>query len=172
MRGPLNRLLVNNAIKAASANPFVFKRLKSDFPEDPHGTQKPMDPKQTGGFGDVFINEGIAKKTPPRTPQDFANPDLTKLWHSHGMDTFDQTADRFYMHLASFLFLTCMWCVFFISKWYRHDEPLNDWALREAYFEIERREKLGLPLIDKNYIPPEKVNLPTEEELEGRQVYY
>ena len=41
----------------------------------------------------------------------------------------------------------------------------HDWAQREAYLEIARREALGLPLIDPDYIPPEKMLLPTDEEL-------
>ena len=177
----VNRLILRKSInglfiKSTCANPSIFglvnKRFKLDFPEEHHGTQKHSDPKQSGGFADVFVNKGVSKIKPPKTPQDFANPDLDQIWHSYGYDSFDKTADRFYAHVVTFLFCTCMWAVFFIHKWYRHDEPLNDWALREAYFEIQRRQELGLPVIDRNYIPPEKVNLPTEEELEGRQVYY
>ena len=40
-----------------------------------------------------------------------------------------------------------------------------DWAQREAYLEIERRRKLGLPLVDPNLIPPERIKLPSMEEL-------
>lgn len=39
------------------------------------------------------------------------------------------------------------------------------WFQREAYIELARREALGLPLIDPNLVPPENINLPTEEEL-------
>jgi len=39
------------------------------------------------------------------------------------------------------------------------------WEKREALLEIERREKLGLPLIDINYIDPSKIQLPSDEEL-------
>lgn len=176
IRGSFNSILSKQVIKTTSANPailaLVWKRFKSDFPEDPHGSQKPMDPKQMGGLADFNINQGIAKKTPPKTVEDFANPDLRQFWHSYGFDNFDQKADKFYAHIVAFLWCTVVWAVFAISKYYRHDIPLNDWALREAYMEIKRREDLGLPLIDRNYIPPEKVRLPTEEELEGKQVYY
>ncbi|VDK21048.1 unnamed protein product [Taenia asiatica] len=40
-----------------------------------------------------------------------------------------------------------------------------DWARREAFLELERRRKLGLPLVDPNLIPPERVKLPPKEEL-------
>lgn len=39
------------------------------------------------------------------------------------------------------------------------------WAQREAYLELERREKAGLPLIDPNMIDPAKIPLPSDEEL-------
>ena len=39
------------------------------------------------------------------------------------------------------------------------------WAQREAYLELERREKAGLPLIDPNMIDPANIDLPSEEEL-------
>ena len=39
------------------------------------------------------------------------------------------------------------------------------WAQREAYLQLENRQKLGLPLIDPNYVPVEKVQLQDEEEL-------
>ena len=40
-----------------------------------------------------------------------------------------------------------------------------DWSRREAFLELRRREELGLPRIDKNLVPPEKLYLPTDEEL-------
>jgi NADH dehydrogenase (ubiquinone) 1 beta subcomplex subunit 11 len=52
---------------------------------------------------------------------------------------------------------------FLLAYW--PDHRLRDWAQREAYIEIARREALGLPHIDPNLVPPEKINLPTEEEL-------
>ena len=33
--------------------------------------------------------------------------------------------------------------------------------------EMARREALGLPLVDPDYIPPEKMLLPSDEELEA-----
>lgn len=40
-----------------------------------------------------------------------------------------------------------------------------DWAQREAFIEVNRREQLGLPFIDPNLVDPEKITLPSEEEL-------
>lgn len=49
---------------------------------------------------------------------------------------------------------------------------MKDWSYREAYIEIARREKYGLPYISKDYIDPEKVaaTLPSDEELGDFQI--
>jgi len=39
------------------------------------------------------------------------------------------------------------------------------WEKREAFLELDRREKLGLPLIDANFVDPSKIHLPSDEEL-------
>lgn len=52
--------------------------------------------------------------------------------------------------------------VFFSSNNYF---SLRSWSVREARLAIEERERKGLPHIDKNYIDPSKIVLPTEEEL-------
>ena len=48
---------------------------------------------------------------------------------------------------------------------YSPDSRYKEWAVREAYIELARREALGLPLIDADLVPRENINLPTEEEL-------
>lgn len=40
-----------------------------------------------------------------------------------------------------------------------------DWTVREAYLELDRRESLGLPLVDPDFIPREDIVLPTDEEI-------
>lgn len=42
---------------------------------------------------------------------------------------------------------------------------MRHWAQREAFLELRRREALGLPAIDANLIDPEKIELPSEEEI-------
>ena len=58
-------------------------------------------------------------------------------------------------------------CASYISYPFR----LHDWSVREAYLELNRRERLGLPLIDKNLVPPDQLELPTDEELGDTEVY-
>ena len=42
---------------------------------------------------------------------------------------------------------------------------LHNWAQREAYLLLKAREDAGIFLISKDFIDPEKVNLPSDEEL-------
>ena len=42
---------------------------------------------------------------------------------------------------------------------------LQHWAKREAFLELERRHKLGLPYVNKDYVDPKQIDLPSEEEL-------
>jgi len=50
------------------------------------------------------------------------------------------------------------------------DFNLRDWSVREALIELRRREAAGLPLIDQNLIPPEKIVLPSDEELGDTEI--
>lgn len=45
-----------------------------------------------------------------------------------------------------------------------------DWVKRESYIELRRREAAGLPLVDKNLIPLENIELPTDEELGDAEI--
>ena len=47
---------------------------------------------------------------------------------------------------------------------------LYEWSQREAYLLIAKRERDGLPLVDKNFIDPSKINLPSDEELGDTEV--
>lgn len=53
---------------------------------------------------------------------------------------------------------------------YLPDFNLRDWSVREALLELRRREAAGLPLIDPNLIPPEKIVLPSDEELGDAEI--
>lgn len=45
-----------------------------------------------------------------------------------------------------------------------------DWAQREAYLELERRQKEGLPLVDPDYIKADSIALPSDEELRDAEI--
>lgn len=69
------------------------------------------------------------------------------------------------MHSTAFFSITlCIVGGIFIFA-YVPDYNNKNWAEREAFLELRRREDQGLPLIDPNYIHPSLIKLPSEEEL-------
>lgn len=132
----------------------------------------PNDPKYGG---DANHYPGYPRRPEgPKTVEDFINPlGPNKNWASLGFDHFNQENDRFMAHFHFFCLVTvCCVTLVFLFMFYPDSYHLQNWAIREAYLELERREKLGLPLVDKNYVDPAKISLPSEEELKDVEVYY
>ncbi|XP_059479023.1 NADH dehydrogenase [ubiquinone] 1 beta subcomplex subunit 11, mitochondrial [Neocloeon triangulifer] len=88
-----------------------------------------------------------------------------KNWVTYGFDYHDEWEDRYFAH--SFLFcsvsIALVFGTFFLA--YYPDWGYFDWAQREAYLELRRREAEGLPAIDCNYVDPSKIVLPSDEDL-------
>ncbi|XP_036323055.1 NADH dehydrogenase [ubiquinone] 1 beta subcomplex subunit 11, mitochondrial [Rhagoletis pomonella] len=105
----------------------------------------------------------------PTTKEDFANPN-PKNWVSYGFDYKDKVNDRNTTKLSFFTAVTlCLvWGTFLWS--YSPDPMLRDWAQREGYLELRRREKAGVDLINPNYVDPASINLPSDEELDGVEI--
>lgn len=88
-----------------------------------------------------------------------------KNWVSYGFDYKSKEEDT-NAHHASYFFSVTLCLVFGGFAWaYAPDVHMRDWAQREAYLELYRREKAGLPPIDPNYINPKMVKLPSEDQL-------
>ncbi|XP_028129244.1 NADH dehydrogenase [ubiquinone] 1 beta subcomplex subunit 11, mitochondrial [Diabrotica virgifera virgifera] len=91
-------------------------------------------------------------------------------WISYGYEYTSKTDDRNAMHSIMFVSITLcivMGTLFFA---YMPDYNLRDWAQREAFLELRRREEQGLPPIDANFVDPSKITLPSDEELEGVEI--
>ncbi|KAJ9599801.1 hypothetical protein L9F63_026350 [Diploptera punctata] len=108
----------------------------------------------------VCADESIQKKQ----VVDFTSP-KTQNWVSYGFDHKNEKDDLNAMHSTFFFSITL--CIVFggLIFTYYPDVMLRDWSQREGYLELRRREELGLPLIDRNLIDPEKNSLPSDEEL-------
>lgn len=100
----------------------------------------------------------------PRSPEDFRNPRRLGHWRPLGFDYTNPLADKYYYHelLGGFLVIGG---TFFWLWLYAPDYRFKDWARREAFLRVHKREALGLPLIDPDVIDPDRVHLPTEEEI-------
>eukprot|EP00096_Caligus_rogercresseyi_P008977 TRINITY_DN295_c0_g1_i1.p1 TRINITY_DN295_c0_g1~~TRINITY_DN295_c0_g1_i1.p1 ORF type:complete len:156 (-),score=46.08 TRINITY_DN295_c0_g1_i1:520-957(-) len=93
-----------------------------------------------------------------------------KHWTSYGYDEDNQKQDKLMMNFACFLF---MFIFAYGSFWlyYLPDYKYRDWSLREAYIVLNQRERAGLPPVDKNFIDPALIELPSDEELGDTKVY-
>lgn len=88
-----------------------------------------------------------------------------KNWVSYGFDYTSKEEDT-NAHHASFFFSVTLCLVFGGFAWTYAPDTLNrDWTQREAFLELRRREKAGLPPIDPNYVDPKTVILPPDSEL-------
>jgi len=94
----------------------------------------------------------------------------TKNWVSYGFDVESKIDDRKATHSTFFVGVTlCLvGCGYYLM--YLPDYQLRDWAQREAFIELRRRELAGLPAIDPNLIDPSKIVLPTDEELGDTEI--
>ncbi|RZB39925.1 NADH dehydrogenase [ubiquinone] 1 beta subcomplex subunit 11, mitochondrial, partial [Asbolus verrucosus] len=93
-----------------------------------------------------------------------------KNWVNYGFDTKSKDADRTALHSIMFASVTLCLVVGGYYITYLPDYNLRDWSQREAFLELRRREKLGLPLVDPNLIDPAKVTLPSDEELGDTEI--
>lgn len=101
---------------------------------------------------------------PPVTAADFADT-KPRYWMSYGYCEEDYHKDRDAHHMLMFMGITVAVCGTTFLLMYHPDCNDLDWINREAYLELERREKLGLPLVDPNLVDPSRIPLPSEEEI-------
>jgi len=142
-----------------AANTFALSRVNISSSE-----KKPA--------GHVGVAPHTVIENPPRTAEDFADaPKNPRNWISYGYYQDDRELDRDTHALLMFGIVTV--CTVFTSFMiaYLPDWRLQDWGVREGHLELARREKNGLPLIDRELVPVSRIQLPTEEELVGQDVY-
>uniref|UniRef100_L7M3F0 NADH dehydrogenase [ubiquinone] 1 beta subcomplex subunit 11, mitochondrial n=1 Tax=Rhipicephalus pulchellus TaxID=72859 RepID=L7M3F0_RHIPC len=106
---------------------------------------------------------------PPVTAADFADT-KPRYWMSFGYSSEDYHEDSDAHHTLMFTGITLVTCISIVLFMYAPDFKDVDWVAREALLELERREKLGLPLVDPNLIDPSRIVLPPEEELEDFEI--
>ena len=67
---------------------------------------------------------------------------------------------------GTFFFSVTLCLVFGTFIWsYLPDTQMRDWAQREGYLELRRREAAGLDPINKDYVNASSIELPSDEDL-------
>ncbi|XP_058834710.1 NADH dehydrogenase [ubiquinone] 1 beta subcomplex subunit 11, mitochondrial [Topomyia yanbarensis] len=111
-----------------------------------------------------------SKKIAAKPAEPAAAVSTNKNWVSYGFDYKDEATDR-NATKSSFFFSVTVCLVFGTFYWcYLPDPQLRDWAQREAYLELRRREAAGLEPISKDFIDPSQITLPSDEELGNTEV--
>ncbi|XP_075221043.1 NADH dehydrogenase [ubiquinone] 1 beta subcomplex subunit NP15.6 [Lycorma delicatula] len=88
-------------------------------------------------------------------------------WQPYGFGRTEEE-DNIVMH--TFFFCGVTLCIVFLSFFVAYAPSMSEWEQREAFLELRRREKLGLPAIDPNFIDPSTIILPSDEELGDTEI--
>lgn len=114
------------------------------------------------------VSRGIStskKNSDVAAAAESASVETEKNWVSYGFD-YKNKEDDTNAHHASFFFSVSLCLIFGGFTWaYAPDIHMRDWAQREAFLELHRREKANLPAISPNYVDPKTINLPSDDEL-------
>lgn len=111
----------------------------------------------------VASNADLIKSTPVASA-------TNKNWVSYGFDYKDEADDKSSMK-ASFFFSVTLCLVWGTFVWsYLPDTMGRDWAQREGYLELRRREAAGLEPILCDYVDPKTIELPSDEELGDTEI--
>ncbi|KAF2358888.1 NADH:ubiquinone oxidoreductase ESSS subunit [Trinorchestia longiramus] len=118
--------------------------------------------KDTSAATPTLFEDGLPEKFDARV--------TNKHWVSWGWDIEDRVVDATYIHCFFFLLVSVALIGGSYFMAYSPTKNFRDWAQREAYLEIRRREAAGLPHIDRDAVPVEQIVLPSEEELGNMEI--
>ena len=82
----------------------------------------------------------------------------------------DRVRDKRGIHLLFFCSMVFLLVPVFWWR-YMYDQGKVDWSHREAMILLRERENAGIFPIDKNFVDPAKLELPTDEELGDTEIY-
>jgi len=131
----------------------------SDASKTADSTSKP-----TGEVG--YAQQRLDRSLPP--PFDAFKP--YKHWVSYGWCENDIERDRTFMHFLFFTYCTLFFWVMSFFFYYCPHSNLSDWAMREAFIRVAEREANGLPYIDKDLVPMDRIVLPSDQELGDTEI--
>jgi len=174
---PKTGRLFHTTIKKLGGNHSEWADMPERYPPFRDG----IDPSRKGGppGGDELARQGMGPEadnwrnwSPEKMEAETnyllrlnkSDLDSAEHWVSFGYDYHDREADVATHRTLAFVTVFQLIAITFYAN-YVPDFNRRDWCQREAYLEIARREALGLPLVDPDYIPPEKMLLPSDEEL-------
>jgi len=115
------------------------------------------------------IDEAIVSK-PKVVEKTKAQVAKNEDWITYGFSFKDEETDRITMHLVMFTSITIVMVGGAFVLAYMPDLRAKDWLRRESFLELNRRERLGLPIINPDLVNPADVILPSDEELGDTEI--
>jgi len=113
---------------------------------------------------DAAPTEGKIEQRSDEEIKKYVEKEIKENWVSYGFYPWDRYKDNVAGQIAFF----CVALITVVPIWiynYTPDYQLKNWAHREAYLLLKEREDAGIFPISKDFLDPEKVNLPSDEEL-------
>jgi len=178
---PKSGRLIHTSVKKLGGEGGDHPPISATLPERFPPFRDGIDPSRKGGppGGDELLRQGLGPEadnwrnwSPEKMEAETnyllrlnkSDLDSAENWLSFGHDYHDRHKDVAINRLMAWITVFQLMLVMFVVN-YLPDFKRRDWSQREAFLEIARREALGLPYIDPDYIPPEKMLLPSDEEL-------
>jgi len=88
-------------------------------------------------------------------------------WGGYGMVPWNRKLDAIETHYLAFILVGSLVLPVFVFNYKNDFQGKRHWKRREAMLLVIEREKAGVPYVDRNYVDPAKLELPTDEELNG-----
>lgn len=111
----------------------------------------------------------VHTETPYVKPEEATTVEPKREWRTFGFDDISEAKDRMWAWSTNIFLVFISVSVVFIFAYYP-DFGEHSWVQREAFIELRRREVLGLPLVDPNYVDPATISLPADEELDDDDI--
>merc|ERR1712012_896521 len=98
------------------------------------------------------------------------DPNDEENYISYGYCAEDRDEDWFHHNFVSFMVFSVGFFVAGFMFAYMPDPKYSNWAAREAFLQMEIRERQGKPLVDCNYVDPSTISLPSDEDLGDTEI--
>merc|ERR1712117_583716 len=96
--------------------------------------------------------------------------EMSKGWESKGLYPHDKWRDEIAYRMVFFSIGIMLVAILWVYR-YAPDNMKRHWAMREAYLVLQERESKNMEKVSRDYIDPDKIELPSDEELGDMRIY-
>merc|ERR1711963_644116 len=118
----------------------------------------------------VLSTSPIRKLRSEKEITDWVEKEMSKGWESKGLYPHDKWRDEMGYRMVFFSIGIMLVAIVWVYR-YAPDNMKRHWAMREAYLVLQERESKNMEKISRDYIDPDKIELPSDEELGDMRIY-